>query len=123
LKSIFFRGISTDSGEADSVRSYEFFQIAKGLSSGDILMLKTCFRIHQSGKTKVPQGAHDWGRRVAEEMKLPGALIELHENNLNRQKLIADRTQLDRSGLGNSQTFGLTDLALELCEFITAYSK
>jgi hypothetical protein len=123
LKSIFFRGVSNDSSETDSVRSYEFFQVAKALDSGDILVLKACFRIHKSVANRSAWGAFDWGRKVAEEVNLPGALIELHEMHLNQRKLVADRRNADRSGLGNPETFGLTDLAVELCEFITAYSK
>jgi hypothetical protein len=123
IKSIFFRGIAPESTETDSLRSYEFLQVARKLTSGDILVLKACFDLHKKGDVKPETGAYWWLNAIAKETKLPTAVVEIHEENLNRYKLIGNRMYADRSGRLNSETVGLTDFGLEFGAFITAYQR
>lgn len=120
VKSIFFTSISKDASEEDSLLGYHFLQICKQLKSGDILLLKTCYQIRKSGKYIENNSARSWMDKCARYSELPKGMVELYEENLMKFKLLTERTYSDRSGvrIGN---FRLTDLAIELCEFITRY--
>ena len=123
IKSIFFRGIAPDSTDIDSLRSYEFLQVARKLNSGDILVLKACLNLREKGSVAPGNSSHRWVDAIAKETNLPTGVVEIHEQNLNRSRLIGDRIYPDKSGMMNSETYGLTQFGLEFGSFVTAYQR
>lgn len=122
LKSIFFTSISKNSSEQNSLKAYHFLQICKQLKSGDILLLKTCYKIFKK-REKEPlttTSASGWISETANQSKLLQGMVELYEDNLMQLKLISGRVHSDRTGVEPGK-FRLTDLGIELCEFITKY--
>jgi hypothetical protein len=123
IKSIFFRGIAPEATEIDSLRSYEFLQVARKLTSGDILVLRACFGLFKKGLVKPVSTARWWVNTIAQETNLPDGVVEIHQENLSRCRLIAHGPDPDRPLMANYQTFGLTDFGREFASFVTAYQR
>ncbi len=129
MKSIFLSSISTDVTEEDEKLAYEFMQICKKLSSGDILVLKANFELvtgkARHGITVDPNfsgSADGWLDVIAKQIghNLPN-LVEAYEENLMNLKLVSKRVYGDLSGYRATPHFRLTTFGYKLCEFITRY--
>lgn len=129
IKSLFLTSISKDTSEADQALVYELMQICKKLAAGEILVIKAAFDIKSSRLAQnMPTvdhstaNANDWLNIIARQLGHDiASLVEFHEKNLIDLKLITDRTNSDRSGVGRTQHFRLTPLGYKLCKFITRY--
>jgi len=66
--------------------------------------------------------AAEWLHLISEQIghNIP-SLVEVYEENLERLSLITARPHSDRSGIGKSAYFRLTELGYKLCEFINKY--
>ena len=126
MKSIFLKSISKDAKEEDEEMAYEFIQICKKLSSGEIVVLKSVYDIVQENKHKtyanVGHGANAWLYVIAQQIGHGiSSLVELHEKKLIELKLISNRNFSDKSGFEETKYFRLTELGYKLCEFISKY--
>ena len=124
MKSIFFTGILKGIIEKDRLCTYEFLQIGKQLKSGDVLILKACYELrkeYQNRQGEIHSDVVWWIKRVSEKTNLPDELVEFHELNLNKLKLLMDRRFSDKSGIVQPYNFSLTSFGIKFCEFITNY--
>lgn len=128
MKSIFLTSISIGITEEDERFAYELMQICRGLSSGDLLILKANFDL-VTGNARPgiavelsSTNADGWLGIIAKQVghNLP-PLVEAHEGNLMDAKLISIRMFSDLSGFRPTPHFRLTTLGYKLCEFITKY--
>jgi len=136
MKSIFLTSVSKKSTRMDEELAYQFMQICKKLSSGEILVLKAAFDICngniRKGMLKPDLSitrADLWFDAIANQIShgTPG-LVEHHEEHLITLKLIAKRSQppnfsTTQDTFIRSGHFRLTPLGHRLCEFITKYEK
>jgi hypothetical protein len=129
VKSVFLWTISKEN-EVEPALNYELIQIATKLNSGDIIVLKSTFTIANDPKYQEGKGlgsgfsvASSWFSIIAEHIghNIP-SLVEHHEDNLMKLKLISNRTHSDLSGFRSTKYFRLTTLGYKLCEYITKYT-
>jgi len=129
MKSIFFTSVSRDISEKDEELAYELMQICKKLTSGEILVLKAVYDIinnrfapNMSSFDLETESASTWLDIIASQIgHNMSSLVEIYEQKLIDLKLISDRVYSDRSGIGKTPNFRLTQLGYKLCEFITKY--
>lgn len=119
LKAIFLKAASETLTSRDDSTPQFLMEIAKELTSAEILLLSA---IHKVGKNKVPtkiqENAQEWLQYMIQNSQLKTTgLVELTETKLIEKKLISDREHSDRSGIKRGCHFRLTDLGLALCKF------
>ncbi|HEX7343158.1 MAG TPA: hypothetical protein VF398_02780 [bacterium] len=120
LKSIFIATATT--GTTKDVPPQLILNIARTLSSGELIVLATAFRIVRDdpGLGEKLHGVADaWVAQIARVsgIGLTG-LVEHYESLLASKNLVNHRHQSDRSGLKMGKHFGLTDFGLRLCELM-----
>lgn len=124
LKAMFFAVNRMNTADAERIVAYQLFQIAKKLTSGELLLLKAVNGIkddpawHQGGTRK---DFKDWANAVGVKLgHSMVALIEHHETALIENNLLAPRVSEIRTAVatGNGR---LTDLGIKFCENIECY--
>lgn len=124
MKSIFFSSITPNSGSAKEQLAYEFLQICKELSSGEILILKASFSLFKKGVFNANMGDNRdaWLSILAKEIghNIP-ALIAKYEDHLMSLKLIEQRVYNDGSGFRKTPYGRLTESGYQLCQFIIEF--
>jgi hypothetical protein len=124
LKAAFYAVNKVSDGDADQIVSYQLWQIAKELKSGDILLMRTMY----AEMNRSPNGSyHDW---AAHMVRVSGFLIiellERHERRLTEMLLMTPRFQLARDGIGEKsgitqQDNRLTPLGVRFCKNLETY--
>jgi hypothetical protein len=118
LKSIF---IAAATGEtSDGVPPQLILSVARSLSSGELIVLATAYRISREGfKHTVSESYVGWVKTIAEMsgIGLTGMIQDFAEQ-LAAKKLINPRHYGDGSGMSLGKHFGLTDFGIRLCELI-----
>jgi len=125
LKKIFLVSATETVSDRNSHLPLQFMQIARSLSSGEILVLEATFRIGRDKSLWQPKGgAPDWLRNIAEYsgLRYPD-LVETHEDRLMSKHLISPREHRDGSGVRFGEYYRLTDLGFELCSYIEQYTE
>ena len=117
IKSIFFNSIAKDASERDEILGYELLKLCRKLTSGDILVLKSCYRNIDSMKDF--QETINWLNKVSEDIHLPIRLIELYEKNLMSLNLLSGRHGKSQDIIAAGVNGRITDLGAELYKFIT----
>ena len=122
MKKIFLVAASEISSSRDDLLPQQLMCVARSMSSGEIVVLSTAYHVLKCGdydiKNKVAQA---WLQKVADQSGLKHtSLVEMHEETLVRKHLLSPRVYGDASGV-QLRNYRLTDLALELCEFIQKY--
>jgi hypothetical protein len=122
LKAMFLATNKVNASDADRIVGYQLFQIAKRLSSNDLLVLKAIFQLHSHG-TYANTGYQAWAVAVAKELGhgVTG-LVGHAEAALLNNSLISDRSYSDRSGI-QSANARLTDLGQKFCTNIEQYHR
>lgn len=136
MKSIFFTTISKDTSEQDEVLGYELLKICKKLDSGDILVLKTCYKLKDVKDDslvddKLERNRFDyWLTIISVALDLPEEIIEIHEQKLVEQNLLSERGSfggddvvLSKITTIDPENARLTGLGLKLYEFIANYQE
>src|SRR6266566_2559984 len=126
VKAMFYAVNRINVSDAERILNYQLFQIAKNLTSGELLLLKIIYEEYKSGG--FPRGAQhkslgEWAKRIAEKCghKL-GALVERDERALVNQGLISGHTNPGHpSAMVNENNERLTDLGIRFCENIQRY--
>jgi hypothetical protein len=120
LKAMFYEVNKVSATDGERVAAYHLWQIAKGLSSGEILLLKAAFeqRVTYPG-TRGDYGY--WESSMADSMghRIKG-LVGLHEKKLTDLLLLSGRFNGDQSGI-RQENARLTDLGIKVCENIKNY--
>jgi|GEM_PF-866767 len=122
LKAMFYEVNKAKATDGERIAAYHLWQIMKGLSSGEILLLKTAFEQRAAYKPSSPvyPSYDDWAIFMAQSIghKITG-LIRVHEKKLTEMGLlsarIGDPNRIDPS---NAR---LTDLGIKVCENIKNY--
>lgn len=120
LKNIF---VAAATGEAPKdVPPQLLLEVARGLGSGELIVLGTAYRIARTqahGQGRGQESAHAWIQEIAEQSGLGlDGLVDGYADTLAARKLIFPRRYGDRSGMRMGSNFGLTDFGVALCEII-----
>lgn len=123
IKRLFLAAATEKQSSRESVLPQQFMRIVKGLSSGELLVLATTFRLYKERGSKGmvaadAESAAVWLERVAENSGLGTVeLVELHERVLIEKLLVTARRRGDLSGIFPAN-YRLSKLAIQLCEFV-----
>jgi len=100
----------------------QLMKVCRTLSSGEIIVLLTVYRLAPSKRSTTERGlgAEGWLRAIVDESGLYRELVETHEDRLMDKRLLTPRRYGDRSGVTLGDHFRLTDLAVALCQWISA---
>jgi hypothetical protein len=123
LKAMFYSINKVNATDAEQILGYQLFQIAKKLTSNELLVLKAAYELRNEGKTTVTgQGAfRDWAQAVSGHLGHSLiSLIDHADRALVENQLLTDRFHGDRSGI-SWPNWRLTDLGLRFCENIERY--
>ena len=124
LKRIFLVAATETASDRNSLLPYQFLRLCRGMSSGEIIVLNTTYKIAKSVPMPDVSGANQWLDAIAKESGLGHAsLVETYEDELIKKHLITGRRYSDRSGVVAKPNFRLTSLGLELCEYIDSYDS
>ncbi len=124
MKKVFLVAASESTSDRDSLMPYQFLRLCRGMSSGEVIVLNTTYRIAKSEQPPDFTGAHQWLDAIAKESGLGHpALVEIHEERLIEKHLLSRRLHGDRSGVALKPHFRLTSLGLELCDYIASYDS
>jgi hypothetical protein len=132
IKAMFIAANAVGIDDSASIAEYQLLQVAKRLNSGELLVLKTVWRLGRDGQ--IPSLPHDssggdwtrlnsWLTLVAANLgRLPVSLVEYHVNRLIEQHLLTGRHPSDPYSI-NKANGGLTDLGVRFCENIDKYER
>lgn len=122
LKAMFFAVNKINLADTERIVAYQLFQIAKRLTSGELLLLRANYDAYRSlGIQNHPHYTHqDWLNHV---VKMLGhnltSLVTHHEKALAEHNLIVPRVN---SGAAVFGMYGrLTDLGIRFCQNIETY--
>jgi len=125
MKKVFIAASTETASDRNSLLPYQFLRLCRGMSSGEVIVLNTTYRISKSEKIPNVSGTSiRWLDAIAKESGLGhSSLVEIYEDELIKKRLISGRIFSDRSGVEEKPHFRLTSLGLELCDFIASYDS
>ncbi|MBN2269944.1 MAG: hypothetical protein JXN61_04975 [Sedimentisphaerales bacterium] len=124
LKKIFFVAATDPDTDRESLLPHEYMRVCRRLSSGEVIVLATAFRVPKAEYARLSAGATGWLRVIADRSGLAHTgLVEVHEEELMEKKLLTPRRHSDRSGVEVGPHFRLTDLAYAICDYIEKYKE
>lgn len=119
LKAMFFAVNKVNATDGEHVASYQLWQVAKSLTSGELFLLKLVFeqRDQYKGDNNYMHWEEHMARSAGHSVK---GLISLNEKKLTEMGLLSERLWVDGSGIrpGNAR---LTDFGLAFCKNIETY--
>lgn len=122
MKAMFYSANKINATDADEILGYQLFQIAKRLSSNELLVLKATYELLRKGPMRPSSGTRDWTVAVAGQLGHNLlALIEHAERALVDGQLLSERTSTDRIGVQEKRSWRLTDLGIKFCQNIEQY--
>ena len=120
LKKLFFTMNASDAPDSEAVVIYRLFKIAKNVSSQQLALLNTCYKLAQNNQSRNIMSYRDWRSEV---LKLLGHSIEdfvdEDEAKLVELKLLTGREHSDGSGV-QQQNWRLTQSGLKLCQLLNS---
>lgn len=122
MKAMFFAANRIKATDGESIVAYQLFRIAKGLTSGQLLLLKAAYQRAISKDFSPTQlGANEWLGIMARQLghQIEG-LVEQDERVLMQSLLLTPRSLPDESGI-NDRSGRLTTLAIKFCENLEMY--
>jgi hypothetical protein len=124
LKRLFLSAATEKVKTRDSVLPQQYMRICRGLSSGEVLILQAAYSIAKKGGYENDSSARQWLQIIANESGLElSELVDIHDRTLEEKQLLVPRRHGDRSGVILGKYYRLTNLAFEICEFISAYEE
>jgi hypothetical protein len=123
LKAMFFAVNKVGVKDGESIAAYQLWQLTKGLTSGEVMLLKVAFENRTKVFPKGPSGTtySDWAEQVSNAAGhgIKG-LIDIHEKRLTELGLFTFHplTTLDTVNPENAR---LSNLGLRLCSNIENY--
>jgi len=120
LKAMFYEVNKVNATDGERISAYHLWQIAKGLTSGEILLLKAAFE-QRSTYPSSDSSYRRWEDRMANCMghNISG-LVGVHEKKLSELGLLSGRQWGDGSGIYTANA-RLTSLGIKVCENIKNY--
>jgi hypothetical protein len=125
LKKILLITATETTSDRNSVIPQQFMKICRSLSSGEILVMQGAYSFFKNSNIDPNDiNVQSWLNNVAREsgLKYP-SLVESHESELERKKIITDRLYSDKSGVKLGKYYRLTDLGYQICKFIESYDS
>jgi hypothetical protein len=109
--------------DGEQIAAYHLWQIVKGLSSGEILLLKTAFEQRDKyHNNQILQS--EWKSSIAESIgHHVYGLIDLHEKKLIELGLLSERLMIPTMYRVEGKNARLTDLGIRVCENIKNYQS
>lgn len=122
LKAMFFSINKVNATDADQILGYQLFQVAKRLSSNELLVLKAVWELLGKAAFRGDMGFNEWAEAVSKHLghSLIG-LIEHADKVLVDNQLLTERVLPDRSGIQHGRQGRLTDLGIKFCENVERY--
>ncbi len=126
LKAMFFAVNKVEATEGERIKAYQLWLIAKQLSSGELLLLRT---VYLSRSQYASQATHpsyigsysNWASYMAKAIGHDSrGLIDLHEKKPTEIGLFTPRVHGDGSGI-SGQDARLSELGLMFCSNIESY--
>ena len=127
LKAMFYTINKVNASDAEQILGYQLFQIAKRLTSNELLVLKAVYELcktqaFKKGGAPTVSGFRDWAALVSKHLgHTLIALIEHADKALTENQLLSERAFSDRSAVQGMQQGRLTDLGNRFCENIEQY--
>jgi hypothetical protein len=108
--------------DGERIAAYQLFQIAKKLTSGQLIYLRACYELYKPGdyrnSANVPE--HQWFELVSRHMgHTVLGLLNLDDAALAEFELLTRRYR-DSGGV-NNQNARLSDLGINFCKNIETY--
>ena len=125
MQNVFLNAAVEEKSTRNSILPQQFLKICRGLSSGEVLLLRSIYQYSNEGN-KLPDHmpASRWIQLIAENSELKyESLVESLEECLMAKHLLSRRRHGDRSGIEQTDHFRLTKLGYDLCEFICDFPK
>lgn len=122
LKAMFFAVNKINATDAEKMLGYQLFQIAKRLTSGELLVLKAVYELVKQGRwDSGTLGYRQWAEFITAKLGHNViSLVEHYDKALVDNYLLTPRLHADSSGV--TQTSGrLTDLGIRFCQNIENY--
>lgn len=118
LKQIFLIAATESKTDRESLIPQQFMKVCRQLSSGEIIVMSTAYRISKTDYPKI-SAASQWLQDMARESGLNHAsLVEFNEETLIQKKILSPRKFKDESGVTIDPHFRLTSLGFGVCEFL-----
>jgi hypothetical protein len=122
LKAMFYAVNKINVSDGERIAAYQLFQIAKKLTSSQLMYLRTCYELYKPGhygnSANVPE--HQWfelvGKRLGHTVV---GLLNLDDAALAERELLTRRYR-DSGGV-NNQNARLSDLGINFCKNIETY--
>jgi hypothetical protein len=125
LKAMFYSVNKINVTDGERIANYQLFQIAKRLTSSQLLLLKVAHEraMEKEFKPQDNLGAKDWLQIASVRLghTITG-LIEQDERVLMQNGLLTGRSWSDESGI-NDENGRLTPLAFKFCENLRTYNS
>lgn len=120
MKKLFLSIATEVLSNRDDVPPQQYMRIARGLSSGEILLLLAGFKVAKNDKSTVGRDFGAWMSKAIEYSGLRHAeLIQLYEQELISKKLF----HLSRSTMHIGEHHRLSSLGYEICRHIEHYEE
>lgn len=124
LKKIFMVAATDPNIESSNLLPHQYMRVCRTLSTGEIIVLSTTYKIAKKGCSDEHVSAASWLETIGKESELVhSALIEFHEEELMKKRLLTPRVYSDRSGVITHPHFRLSNFGYDICRFIDKYQK
>jgi hypothetical protein len=130
LKAMFYSVNKTNVPGKEQVFNYQLFQIAKRLTSGELLTLHAVYKLYRSGRCSngITESLKNWAAQVS-QFADHGSLdfVMRHEGKLSQEGLITEQIQTGSAPFVREQQNiwnkdgRITELGIRFCENIQTY--
>jgi hypothetical protein len=124
LKAMFFAVNKVGTTDGEKIKSYQLWQIAKSLNSGELLLLRTAYKNRTLYASQAPHpsyvnGYSNWASYMAREIGHNSqGLVDLHQKKPTELGLLSAQAMV---GTINGASARLSDLGLMFCAHIESY--
>jgi len=124
LKAMFYGINKVNATDGERIAGYQLFQIAKKLTSGQVLYLRACYKLYTEGSLQAQNmDVVQWLGRVGQVLghNVIG-LLEQDDNAVRDYGLVTDRLTMDRNKISTRDAH-LSPLGLIFCKNIETYHQ
>ncbi|MBC8489674.1 MAG: hypothetical protein H8D45_26950 [Bacteroidetes bacterium] len=126
LKKILLVAATEEVSDRNSFLPHQYMKLCRNLTSGEMYLILTSYKLSKSDKWKEEEhhSAASWCKHIVNNSDFKyREMVEIHEDELIRKKLLTGRLHPDSSGIKMTEHFRLTELGYQLCEFIDKYDQ